>query len=171
MTYILDVFMADTSSLKNRALVFAFSNTPYIATTFIGPRAAQSFLRTSGWPWGFGAFAIITPFTALPIIAILWGNQRKAIREGLLIRQKSGRTFVESVNFYFWEFDSITAYPFRMAIYLPCHSHRPHPHFRGLCPHLAPLLPCLLSGKGLALRPGNIFLRRRRHLLDCLWAL
>jgi MFS family permease len=107
MAYTLDVFMADTSSLKNRALVFAFSNTPYIATTFIGPSAAASFLKTSGWPWAFGSFAIITPVIALPIITILWRNQRKAIREGLLIRrERSGRTFFQNVNYYFWEFDS-----------------------------------------------------------------
>lgn len=98
--------MADTSSLKNRALVFAFSNTPYIVTTFIGPRAAQSFLRTSGWPWGFGTFAIITPVIAIPIMVILWRNQRKAVREGILVRYKSGRTFTQSVSYYFWEFDS-----------------------------------------------------------------
>lgn len=106
MAYVLDVFMADTSSLKNRALVFAFSNTPYIVTTFIGPRAAASFLKTSGWPWAFGSFAIITPVIALPIMAILWRNQRKAVREGLLVtRQRSGRTFIQNVNYYFWEFD------------------------------------------------------------------
>ena len=107
MAYVLDVFMADTSSLKNRALVFAFSNTPYIVTTFIGPRAAASFLRTSGWPWGFGTFAIITPIIALPIMFILWRNQRKAVKEGLLLaKERSGRTFAQSVNYYFWEFDS-----------------------------------------------------------------
>jgi hypothetical protein len=32
MTYVMDVFMADTSSLKNRALVFAFATTPYIGS-------------------------------------------------------------------------------------------------------------------------------------------
>jgi hypothetical protein len=71
MAYVLDVFsklpiqissqaedadptpVADTSSLKNRALVFSFATTPYIVTTFIGPRAAQSFLETSGWRFGF----------------------------------------------------------------------------------------------------------------------
>ncbi|KAF4628600.1 hypothetical protein G7Y89_g9554 [Cudoniella acicularis] len=107
MAYTLDVFMADTSSLKNRALVFSFSTTPYIVTTFIGPRAAQSFLETSGWPWGFGAFAIITPVIALPILVLLYVNQRKAIQQGILVKEKSGRTFAESFKFYFWEFDVI----------------------------------------------------------------
>jgi MFS family permease len=114
MAYVLD----DTSSLKNRALVFAFSNTPYIVTTFIGPRAAQSFLRTSGWPWGFGTFAIITPFIALPIIVILWRNQRKAIKEGLLVKQKSGRTLAQNINYYFWEFDSRSPHLRRTTVVL-----------------------------------------------------
>jgi len=105
MAYVLDVFMADTSSLKNRALVFAFSTTPYIVTTFAGPRAAESFLKTSGWPWGYGAFAIITPVIALPILAVLWINQRKAAHEGLLVRERSERSFLQSVNHWFWEFD------------------------------------------------------------------
>ncbi|KAH8670132.1 major facilitator superfamily domain-containing protein [Tricladium varicosporioides] len=107
MAYVLDVFMADTSSLKNRALVFAFSTTPYIATTFIGPRAAESFVKTSGWPWGFGTFAIITPVITLPILTLLWRNQRKAKRNGLLVKEPSGRNFGQSFMYYFWEFDFI----------------------------------------------------------------
>ena len=97
--------MADTSSLKNRALVFAFATTPYIVTTFIGPRAAQSYLETSGWPWGYGTFAVITPVIALPIISVLYLNQRKARREGLLVSVESGRSLVQDIKFYFWEFD------------------------------------------------------------------
>ncbi|KAF7856940.1 hypothetical protein EAF04_009700 [Stromatinia cepivora] len=107
MAYVLDVFMADTSSLKNRALVFAFSTTPYIATTWIGPPAAQSFLQTSGWPWGFGTFAIITPVICVPILTLLWWNQGKAKKAGLIKKIDSGRTWSESINYYFWEFDVI----------------------------------------------------------------
>jgi MFS family permease len=104
MAYVLDVFLADTSSLKNRALWFSFSTAPYIATTFIGPPAAASVYKTSGWPWGFGMFAIITPVITLPIFFVLLHNQRKAAKDGVLI-QKSRRTFAESVSYYFWEFD------------------------------------------------------------------
>ena len=102
----LDVFLADTSSLKNRALWFSFTTAPYIATTFIGPPAAHSIYKTSGWPWGFGMFAIITPFMTLPIFFILYGNQRKAAKQGVLIKEKSGRSFAQSVSYYFLEFDS-----------------------------------------------------------------
>ncbi|KAN0090165.1 hypothetical protein V8E51_018744 [Hyaloscypha variabilis] len=107
MAYVLDVFMADTSSLKNRALVFSFATTPYIVTTFIGPRAAQSFLETSGWPWAYGTFAIITPIITLPLLFILYQNQREGLKEGLLVKERSGRSFWQSVNFHFWEFDVI----------------------------------------------------------------
>lgn len=110
MAYVLDVFLADTSSLKNRAFVFTFANTPYIATTFIGPPAAASFLKTSNWQWGYGTFAIINPIIAMPILTVLWRNQRKAYREGLLQkREKSGRTFLQSVTFWFWEFDGTSS--------------------------------------------------------------
>ncbi|KAG9243614.1 siderophore iron transporter-like protein [Calycina marina] len=105
MAYVLDVFMADTSSLKNRALVFGFSTTPYIVTTFAGPRAAESFLKTSGWRWAYGTFTIVTPVIALPIMCLLWFNQRKAAERGLLIKEKSPRTPIQSISFYFWEFD------------------------------------------------------------------
>ncbi|TGO53964.1 hypothetical protein BOTNAR_0281g00080 [Botryotinia narcissicola] len=107
MMYVLDVFMADTSSLKNRALVFAFSTTPYIVTTWIGPPAASSFLKTSGWPWAFGAFAIITPVICIPILSLLWVNQGKAKKAGLIKKIDSGRTWAESIKYYFWEFDVI----------------------------------------------------------------
>ncbi len=105
MTYVLDVFLADTSILKNRAYVFAFSFCPYIVTTFIGPRAAQSFLETSGWPWGYGVFCIVTPVITIPLLSVMWLNQRRAIREGILVKEQSGRTLVQSIGYYFWEFD------------------------------------------------------------------
>ena len=68
IAFVLDVFIADTSSLRSRALMFAFSTSPYIATTFAGPAAAQSFQQTSGWPWAYGTFAILTPVISLPFL-------------------------------------------------------------------------------------------------------
>lgn len=49
MTYIIGVIIADTSSLKNRALAFAFSYSPVLITIWAGPAAASSFYDTSGW--------------------------------------------------------------------------------------------------------------------------
>lgn len=105
MSYVLNVFVADTTSLKNRGFIIAWTTTPYIATTFIGPPAAESFINTSGWRWGYGVFCIITPIIAIPIALIIFMNQRKALRENLVVRPSSGRTLVQSIVYYFWEFD------------------------------------------------------------------
>jgi hypothetical protein len=55
--------------------------------------------------WEIGTFAIITPVITLPILYVLYTNQRKAAREGLLVKERSGRTFWQNINFFFWEFD------------------------------------------------------------------
>lgn len=103
---ILDVFIADTSGLRNRAFAFAFSTTPFICTAFTGPLAAESVIKTSGWRWGYGLFAIVMPFVFLPLIVVFKLYQRKAEKMGLYKNEPSGRTFVQSVVYYFFEFDS-----------------------------------------------------------------
>lgn len=108
MSYVLSVVVADTSSLRNRAIAFAFTSCPYIATAFAGPAAGQSFYDTSGFRWGFGAFAIITPAMSFPIWAILMWHQRKAKKLGLLQRTPNGRTVMQSIWHYVIEFDRKT---------------------------------------------------------------
>lgn len=103
---ILDVFMADTSGLRNRAFAFGFVSTPFICTAFTGSLAAESFVRTSGWRWGYGAFAIIMPFVFIPLAVVFKYYERKAIKLGLFKREDSGRTAMQSVLHYFHEFDS-----------------------------------------------------------------
>lgn len=75
LAYVLDVFIADTSSLKWRGLMFAFSTSPYMATTFAGPSAAQRFYDGAGWRWAFGSYAIVTPAVCLPFLGVFWYNQ------------------------------------------------------------------------------------------------
>jgi MFS family permease len=104
-SYVLDVVVADTSSLKNRALAFAFASSPYIATTFAGPSAAESFLEHSTWQWAFGCFAILTPVVAAPVFIILWTNAQKAKKLGVLTKTASGRSPLQSVWHYLIEFD------------------------------------------------------------------
>lgn len=102
---ILDVFVADTSGLRNRAFAFAFASTPFICTAFTGPLAAQSFLRMTTWRWAYGAFCIIMPVVFLPLALIFKLYQRKAERMGIYPRRPSGRTTLESIIYYIHEFD------------------------------------------------------------------
>jgi len=103
--YILQVFIADTSKLRNRGLMLAFSQTPFIATTFAGPAAAQSLYTGPGWRWGFGMFCIIYPVIVLPLVGLFLWNQSKARKQGLLITPSHGRSTVQSIKYYLIEFD------------------------------------------------------------------
>lgn len=107
IAYVLDVFIADTSSLKWRGLMIAFSTSPYIATVFAGPAAGEAYYNHSTWRWAYGTFAILTPVISLPFLWIFWYNQKLARKQGVLVekREASGRTWSESVQHYLIEFD------------------------------------------------------------------
>lgn len=108
-SYILEIIIADTSSLKDRALAFAFTSSPSIATNFLGPPVAQWFLRHSSWRTAFALFSVLTPLAALPVFAILLSNVRKARRLGILKSSKSGRSWSEALRHYAVEFDGRSA--------------------------------------------------------------
>jgi MFS family permease len=101
------VIAADVTNLKNRGIAFAWTSSPYMITAFAGSKAAEGFLKNVSWRWGFGAFAIIVPIVALPIYLVLKLNLRKAEKQGLLspTRQRSGRTLVENIKYWFFELD------------------------------------------------------------------
>ncbi|KAI0095891.1 MFS general substrate transporter [Daldinia grandis] len=106
--FVIDVFVADITTLKNRMFIFALNSTPNIATTFAGPRIAELFYKNVNFRWAFGAFTIILLVVSLPVVAILYYHERKAKKMGLL-RPKSGRTIIQSILHYIIEFDIIGA--------------------------------------------------------------
>ncbi|CAN8100926.1 unnamed protein product [Discula destructiva] len=105
--YILDIIIADTSSLRDRALALTFAGSPFLMTTFLGPAAAQWFLRYSSWRTSFAVFAVLMPVVAAPIYMILQANTKKAKQLGVLRRTKSNRTWSETIRHYAVEFDAI----------------------------------------------------------------
>ncbi|KPM42786.1 Siderophore iron transporter mirB [Neonectria ditissima] len=112
MTYCVDVITADASKLRNRALAYAFTSSPYMITAFAGAKAAEEFYENVSWRWGFGCFAIIFPCVAAPLFILLKLNLRKAENAGLLAREPSGRTFLQSVWHYAIEFDALGVFLF-----------------------------------------------------------
>ncbi|KAF2801820.1 siderophore iron transporter mirB [Mytilinidion resinicola] len=101
------IFVADTSHLKNRAFMFAFISSPYIATTWIGGPLATAFLKGPGFRWGFGVFAIIMPVVCMPLYFLFAWNYGKAKKAGLVPKTETNRTFFQSVKYYFIQFDAI----------------------------------------------------------------
>ncbi|KAI1849761.1 hypothetical protein JX265_008099 [Neoarthrinium moseri] len=106
-SYVLDIIIADTSSLKNRTLAFAYSNTPNLITTFIGPPIARAFYEQSSWRWGFAFSAILFFVLSLPILTILMLNARKARRLGLLKKKTKKRWTLEYLQDSLKEYDVI----------------------------------------------------------------
>ncbi|EGV63771.1 Siderochrome iron transporter 2 [Yamadazyma tenuis] len=115
---ILDVFIADTSGLRNRAFAFAFASTPFICTAFTGPLAAQSFLTTGGWRWAYGAFAIIQVFVFVPLAVVFKFYEKKAEKLGQIKKNPSGRTIIQSIVHYIHDFDVVGAFILMAAFIL-----------------------------------------------------
>lgn len=105
MIFSIDVITADTSTLRDRGLAYAFTSSPYIITAFAGSVASEHFYDTN-WRWGFGLFAIVLPVVALPMFVLLRYNLNKAKKSGLWQdKTSSDRTFVQNIRFYVIEFD------------------------------------------------------------------
>lgn len=101
----MDVITADTSTLRDRGLAYAFTSSPYIISAFAGPKAAEGF-HEANWRWAYGCFAIILPIVATPMFVLLRYNRHLAKQSGLLkVRARSERTFLQSLKFYMIEFD------------------------------------------------------------------
>ncbi|WYZ46604.1 hypothetical protein EsH8_IX_000829 [Colletotrichum jinshuiense] len=106
--YIHTVLISDTTSTRNRMIIYTLNSTAYIANAFAGPIIAQLFYEHSSFRWAFGSFAIIFPAFGSLITIMLWWNLRKANKLGQgpeLV--KSGRNLQESFLFYCREFDVV----------------------------------------------------------------
>ncbi|KAF4547835.1 Siderophore iron transporter mirB-like protein [Elsinoe fawcettii] len=101
-----DVITADTSTLRNRGLAYAFTSSPYIITAFAGSKASEGFYENLSWRWAYGTFAIVLPVVALPMFGLLRWNRHKAKKSGLLQdKVRSGRSLGQSLVHYVVEFD------------------------------------------------------------------
>ncbi|KAL1652052.1 hypothetical protein SLS58_000176 [Diplodia intermedia] len=118
--YVLHVFLADTSSLRNRALAFSLSSTPYILTTFAGPAVAQYFQDTWNWRWAYITFAVTTPLVSLPIIYLLFHTKYVAIRKGILKPNdfKRREPWLQQAKKFAIQFDAIGSILFTIGLAL-----------------------------------------------------
>ncbi|KAJ3522901.1 hypothetical protein NM208_g12670 [Fusarium decemcellulare] len=107
LDYSLTIFIADTSALKNRALMLAYASSPYIITTWITGYMTTDFLNGPGFRWGYGVFCIITPAVTLPLFGLFMHYYYKAKHMGLLPERGGNRTWWQSIYHYGREFDAI----------------------------------------------------------------
>ncbi|KAJ3546615.1 hypothetical protein NM208_g1920 [Fusarium decemcellulare] len=106
--YVIDVMVADITTLKNRMIIFGINGTPRIAATFAGPKIGELFYNNLNFRWAFGSFAIILFGCSLPAMGTMWMMFRRARKMGYLSeREQSGRAWYQSIWYYFLEFDII----------------------------------------------------------------
>jgi MFS family permease len=105
MDYVLNIFIADTSLLKNRLIWLAITHSPFLCNSFAGPELGETFLKYSTWRWGYGVFALITPFMCIPFWTIFGLMSSRAKKLGVIKEEKSGRTVGQSIMHWCIEFD------------------------------------------------------------------
>lgn len=107
LLYTVNIFVADTTALRNRGLMTALTSSPNIITIWLGGPISEAFLKGPGWRWCFGAFSIIVPILCLPLFGLLMLNYYKAKKEGAIIIEKEVRTPWKSFLYYCREFDAV----------------------------------------------------------------
>ncbi|CAE6431244.1 unnamed protein product, partial [Rhizoctonia solani] len=83
---LLQIIIADTTTLKWRGLSSGLVSAPFIINAFAGSEVSASVMAPGGpgWRWGYGMFAILVPVTVLPLILTLGWAQHKAKSQGLI---------------------------------------------------------------------------------------
>jgi MFS family permease len=107
VVYALNILVADTSALKSRGLMIAFTTSPYIITAWIGGPVAETFLTGPGFRWGFATFAVATPIICAPLFVMLIWMLRKARGRGLVADKRKEWTVCARVKHYAEEFDLV----------------------------------------------------------------
>ncbi|KAL3424961.1 Siderophore iron transporter mirB 2 [Phlyctema vagabunda] len=107
LIYVIDVMLADITSLQNRMIMFGINTTPTIATNFAGPKIADLFYVHSNFRWAFGAFCIILVAFCVPVAMVFIYSQRKANKAGVVSVKTEKRGVWGSFTYYFVQFDTI----------------------------------------------------------------
>ncbi|CAH0020537.1 unnamed protein product [Clonostachys rhizophaga] len=111
LMYIIDIMIADMTTLKNRMIIAGINGTPTICSTFAGPKIAELFYTNVNFRWAFGAFAIMQVGICLPVFLVMLLEQRKATKQGLIKpKEASGRNIIKSLWYYFIELDACASY-------------------------------------------------------------
>ncbi|KAL8643687.1 MAG: hypothetical protein Q9226_008187 [Calogaya cf. arnoldii] len=107
LLYSLSVFVADTSSLRNRGLMQAFASSPNLITCWLAGPISSGYLKGPGWRWCFGMFSILVPAITSPLFGLFVYNFHKAKKQDLVPKEDGQRTAWQSVIYYCREFDAV----------------------------------------------------------------
>ncbi|KLJ08032.1 MFS transporter, SIT family, siderophore-iron:H+ symporter [Blastomyces silverae] len=107
---LVEVLIADTTSLRSRLLFSYIPALPFIINTWVSGDVTDAVLATTTWQWGIGMWAIIYPVCCLPLIMSLFIVHRRAKRDGALEKYKSSYELMGArrlAKALFWQLDVI----------------------------------------------------------------
>ncbi|KAF1969069.1 siderochrome-iron transporter-like protein Sit1 [Bimuria novae-zelandiae CBS 107.79] len=81
---LVEVIIADTTSLRSRLFFSYVPATPFIINTWVSGDVGNATLAAAGWRWGIGMWCIIFPIVSLSLIIPLWWVGHKAQKSGAL---------------------------------------------------------------------------------------
>ncbi|TDZ40499.1 Siderophore iron transporter 1 [Colletotrichum trifolii] len=79
---LLEVLVADFSSMRSRVFFSYVPAIPFIFNTWISGTVTAAVLRATTWRWGIGMWAVILPVASLPLLTSLYAFGQKSRRLG-----------------------------------------------------------------------------------------
>lgn len=107
---LVEVIVADTTSLRSRLFFSYIPATPFIINTWVSGDVSDAVLAQTTWRWGIGMWCIIYPICSLPLIVSLWWVGRKARKAGSLANYKTPYQMYGASKLavaLFWQLDVI----------------------------------------------------------------
>lgn len=107
---ILEVIVADTTSLRSRLFFSYIPAAPFLVNTWIGGEVLEHMRAAGSWRFGFWVWCIAYPICALPLLGSLWWVNRKARKSDTLQRYKTPvqeHGAWEVTKALFWQLDVI----------------------------------------------------------------
>ncbi|OAD06662.1 hypothetical protein MUCCIDRAFT_107245 [Mucor lusitanicus CBS 277.49] len=118
------ILIGDSVGLVNRTLILAVYNFPIIINLFAGGLAAQTFINSGQWRWGYGKYTryYITHriHDIVPLLTVLWNLQYRAKKSGLLrkgstkyrkaaarLDQENKTSFYDTLTWFISEIDLV----------------------------------------------------------------
>ncbi|KAJ4987660.1 major facilitator superfamily transporter [Stagonosporopsis vannaccii] len=108
--FILEVIIADTTSLRSRLFFSYVPVAPSLCNIWISGELLMQMLRVGSWRFGFWVWCILCPVSTLPLVASLWWVQRKAKKAGTLEQYKTPTQVHgawEIAKALFWQLDVV----------------------------------------------------------------
>ncbi|QIX00645.1 hypothetical protein AMS68_006162 [Peltaster fructicola] len=105
---LIQIFIADTSDLVNRAVCATIPYTPYLINVWVGAPLADTILHRLNWRWGYGVWAVVLPVAYIPLALALMVNQRRAAKKNLLPPSPfEDKTWYETAKLLYYELDIV----------------------------------------------------------------